>query len=280
MLVIAVIGPRWMEKETKEAFAMFPNISHNYLIVDELKDIIKVTTKELSNADCLLYTHQVYYKYARDVLSLPIPSYYIPLKGGGFYQALLQLPHHSLTSISIDGVESAYIERPLRKLNKMCQLRTVVLDLQDEANTIQQHVAYCQSPTHAVVTSSKRIADQLLAQNITAVVLKPTHEDIVVVIERILLSTEQRRKKEDQIVLGKIEIPEVVASHDNFKEQSLTKYKIDRVIANFTDEVNGYLLPTTSMHYIFICHRFAFLLLDVWCKNIRKIKNCIYSINN
>lgn len=259
MLTIAVIGPTWLKRRIHEAFAMFPNITMHYFETNDISELMPNVVHALRQAHCILFTHRAYEQYVREQRQLPIPTYYVPLKGGCIYEAYFQLvQQQKITTLSVDGMELAYLTQPLTQMNQACTTAAVTYQLTDEAETVKAHLIHCHHLKHGVMTCSHYVAQELQARGITVVLLKPTIEDVVVLIERILLSTDERRQKEHQIVLGKIEVHSQTLLNESFKSQSLKKYKVDRIVANFADELNGYLLPTTTLQYNFICHRGEF----------------------
>lgn len=76
--------------------------------------------------------------------------------------------------------------------------------------------------------------------NIPVVWLKPTREDIIVCIERMMLSSSQRRQRENQIVFGKISLKYVNNEVWTMKQMTLRKEKLERDLYKYIEEMNGH----------------------------------------
>src|SRR5699024_10934544 len=120
---------------------------------------------------------------------------------------------------------------------------------------------YKEKRIQGVLTGLKIVSDQLNDLGIPNEWILPTDGDITVSLERALLSTEQRRNLESQIVFGIIQI-------DNFEqlkrqiasEQKNQRLQLDiqRVILDYIESLDGYLSTLGSNEYMFVTTRGTF----------------------
>src|SRR5699024_3221832 len=112
---------------------------------------------------------------------------------------------------------------------------------------------YQENRTECALTGLKIVSDQLTELGIPNEWILPTDGDVIVSLERALLSTEQRKKLESQIVFGIIHI-------DNFeqlmrqitsepKNQRL-QLDIQRGILDYIESLDGFLTALGSNEYM------------------------------
>lgn len=85
--------------------------------------------------------------------------------------------------------------------------------------------------------------------------LLPSDQDIVVSLERALLSTASRRSREGQIVVGMINIDDFGAQalrRNNEHEVQKLKLDIHRMVLDYVESLDGYLTHLGGDEYLFL----------------------------
>lgn len=257
MIQVGFIGPKWMEEIMKSCFSRFPSIQVSYRFSDSIFDAIHFTKELEEKVDCLLYSSRAAYMLVKEHEVIMKECYYIPLKGNGFYKALFMLAQQaSINEISLDGIPEAYIE-------KIGEIDVKVVTQNSSIQNIEQivfmHINNIKkNPNAGVITSLRMVAEKLREKNIPVEWLRPTREDIIVCIERLMLTTKKRTNWESQVIFGKLQINFVATqplSHTNKLEKNL---KIEKIVTKFVDEINGYFFSGNGFEYTFISHRGEF----------------------
>ncbi len=250
---------------------MFPSLTVEYRFSDNIFDAITFTEELEGSVDCILFSSRATYLLVKDCLSLTVDCYFIPLKGNGLYKALFELTTKaSIQHISIDGVAEEYINPIVENIEDLSIIYVNISShVQQVEELCQEHEKNYQAYKKlGVITSLKLIADNLLMAGVPVVWLQPTKEDVIVCLERMLLSMTKRREKDHQIVFGKIALQSFSDNPPTNQENLLQKYKIEKLISRFVDEMNGLLLPNNGDEYLFITHRGEFERATEGYKNI------------
>ncbi|HWL23256.1 MAG TPA: hypothetical protein VNR38_05840 [Ureibacillus sp.] len=258
MLKVGFIGPKWIEKMIKSSFSMFPNIEVTYRLSDDIYDAIPFTKEIMNEVDCILYSSRATYLLANDGLNQSIKSYYLPLKGSGFYEALFYLvKDYSIEYISIDGLAKEYIQSVMDQINGIDYDIVEHLGILGEYEKIVQlHLEAINGRSNiGIITSIKKVKDALDERGLPVVWLKPTQQDIIVCIERILLSSNQRKQRENQMIYGKFIIEYTEKTVQTLNKKARIKYKLERALYHFVDEMYGYIIPVSEAEYHFIAYR-------------------------
>src|SRR5699024_4826436 len=121
--------------------------------------------------------------------------------------------------------------------------------------------AYKKQKTDCALTGLKVVSEALTEKEIPNEWVVPTEEDIIVTLERALLSTEQRKKLESQIVFGIVHIDNM----DQLKRQFTSEQRIQRLyldvqkaILDFVEILEGYLTALSGNEYMFVTTRGTF----------------------
>ena len=107
-------------------------------------------------------------------------------------------------------------------------------NVEDLVNYHLENIA--KNPDTVVITSLKLVSESLTNKNVLNEWLKPSEEDIIVAIERMLLGTNQRKQKEMQIIIGRIFIENTASPINDFMtEHQLQKrnHAIYRMLPHF-----------------------------------------------
>lgn len=283
MLNVGFIGPIWMESTIKKCFSMFPSLHVSYRFSDNIYDAIHFAKELETEVDSFLFSSRATYLLVKENVSLQKESYYIPLKGNGFYKALYQLTrNHDIKVISIDGIAEEYFE-PLEGLVFLHINKTSSLQQLEELYEIHvENYRTCQQV--GVITSLKVIADRLTSLQIPVEWLKPAEEDIIVCLERLMLTTTKRKEWESQVIFGKLQINFLSESPLANAEKFDKKHKIEKLVSKFVDEINGYFMVNHDLEYVFISHRGEFERVTEGYKvlylfsEIQKIQECMVNM--
>lgn len=261
---VGVIGPQWIRETMVRCFGLFPNIQPIFRLSDEIKDARKLTTELLDKVDCLFYSGRIPYLVAREEIPIETPAFYIPLKGAGLYQSLYKLKSkQNFMNISLDGIQDNYMELIKSNLEETFTYQNFqeIVYMENKDDVVNFHLRNVEeNPNTVVITSLKLVSEQLSEMNIINEWLKPTDQDIIVAIERMLLATNQRKQKEMQIIVGRIFIENSGDASEFMSEQQVhtRNHAIHRMLLQFADQINGYLIALSSSEYVFITNRGIF----------------------
>lgn len=262
---VGVIGPTWIYDTLVRCFNLFPTIQPIFRLSDEIDRAKEFTAELRDKVDCLFYSGRIPYLVAKEEVPMEVPAFYIPLKGAGLYQALYKMKNRmNFTHISFDGIQSDYIEIVKKNVEETFSYdnynNLVSLENVDEIlNFHMENFEKCSSTV--VITSLKLVSELLTNNNITNEWLKPSEEDIIVSIERMLLGTNQRKQKEMQIIIGRIFIENSTAiANDFMTEQQIQKrnHTTYRMLLHFAEQMSGYLTALSSTEYLFVTNRGIF----------------------
>ncbi|NME06968.1 hypothetical protein [Psychrobacillus sp. BL-248-WT-3] len=261
---VGVIGPQWIRETMVRCFGLFPNIQPIFRLSDEIKDARKLTTELLDKVDCLFYSGRIPYLVAKEDIPIETPAFYIPLKGAGLYQSLYKLKSkQNFMNISLDGIQDNYMELIKNNLEETFTYQNFqeIVYMENKDDVVNFHLRNVEeNPNTVVITSLKLVSEQLSEMNIINEWLKPTDQDIIVAIERMLLATNQRKQKEMQIIVGRIFIENSSDASEFMSEQQVhtRNHAIHRMLLQFADQINGYLIALSSSEYVFITNRGIF----------------------
>ncbi|WP_174729231.1 hypothetical protein [Mesobacillus harenae] len=263
---IGVIGPEWLYEKMNESLKMFPNFQPIFRLSNNLYDAPSFTKELAPQVDVLLYSGWPPYHLSKKEILPYKPAYYIPLKGSGLYRALYALKQSGpkISGLSIDILPAAEVRRALNELNEEFQISFYegTFSLERIKDIVLFHKdAFASGAANCAITGIKVVADELTGLNIPNQWALPTAEDIIVTLERALLSTEKRRNRESQIVFGLIQIDgyhELVnqmASEHLIQRQNL---RLNRIILDYIEQLEGHLTTLSGNEYMFITTRGAF----------------------
>lgn len=261
---VGVIGPQWIRETMVRCFGLFPNIQPIFRLSDEIKDARQLTTELLDKVDCLFYSGRIPYLVAKEEIPIETPAFYIPLKGAGLYQSLYKLKSkQNFMNISLDGIQDNYMELIKSNLEETFTYQNFqeIVYMENKDDVVNFHLRNVEEiPNTVVITSLKLVSEQLSEMNIINEWLKPTDQDIIVAIERMLLATNQRKQKEMQIIVGRIFIENSSDASEFMSEQQVhtRNHAIHRMLLQFADQINGYLIALSSSEYVFITNRGIF----------------------
>ncbi|WP_408007821.1 hypothetical protein ACJROX_24455 [Pseudalkalibacillus sp. A8] len=233
---IGIIGPVNIVEQLKQALKYFPNFKPIFKVSDDIFDAPKFTKELEDKVEVLFYSGYLPYSISKHIIPGHLPAHYIPLKGASLYRALYNLqkktPH--MKTVSIDSLTSDDFKRVLDELDESIehvpfQMRAT-LDISE--NIIDFHkILFEMNKTNAVLTGMKVISDALTESNIPNVWVTPTQEDMIVALERALLSTQSRKNRESQIVIGSLHVRPI----------NIPKNEAGQLLIRFQHQINSYI---------------------------------------
>ncbi|WP_053074945.1 GGDEF domain-containing protein [Ornithinibacillus californiensis] len=266
MITIGVIGPTWTNERIKRSLKMFPNFKPIYKTSNNIYDAPDFTEELKEQCEVLLYSGYIPYSISKGVIPTHIPAHFVPIKGASLYRALykLQKEEKNMKKLSIDTLSPYEINEINDELEEDYKLIKYEgkLSLANTDEIVQFHErAYQNEQADCVLTGLKIVSDRLTEKGIPNEWLVPTEEDIIVTLERALLSTEERKKLESQIVFGIIHIENL----EQLKRQSISEQHIQRLfieiqktILDFVEQFEGYLTVLNGNEYLFVTTRGTF----------------------
>lgn len=264
-IAIGVIGHDVLVQKIVSALKLFPNFYPMVRVYENEHEVPPLAESLKDDVEVLFFSGYRSYRRAMDCLSLNIPAHYVPLSGAGLYSALFRLQKRSsLEKLSIDSLSEAIVKQALRELGEGDSELIGFPEL--PSNTLEEILRFHQEQflekkCTGVLTGEKAVADRLSAFDVPNEWVKPTEQDIVVSLERALLSTESRRMKESQIVVGLIKINDFNRLVENTSsEHEVQKMKLDihRVFLDYVKSLEGHLTNLGGGEYLFFTTRGIF----------------------
>ncbi|MFC4075821.1 hypothetical protein [Salinithrix halophila] len=264
-ITIGVIGPSVLVKRTEEALKSFPSFLPRLRICRDGEEILELAVELMRESEVLLFCDYRLYKRVKEKLPFSIPVHYVPLMGTGLYRSLSRLKHrYGLYSLSVDSVPESYVEQMLQELGERpSEIRYFPGPPEaDVENVVHFHRENRQKNRETVVmTGIQEVADAIEKEDIPGEWVTPTQQDLIVALERALLSTETRRNKESQIVVGLIQIDGYRRSLDRLSsdhEAQRLQLDLHRTILDYVQQLDGHLTSLGGGEYLFFTTRGVF----------------------
>lgn len=262
---IGLIGsPSFIDTVLKviQAFPTFMPLARS---VEDAQELPAVAEQLAEEAEVLLLSNSQLHRIVKNQLSLSIPVHYVPLTGTGLYKSLFHaLLSDKLTGgISVDSLTKAVVMRTLQDLN----MEAIDVQVYDgpayaaDEKLVAFHQQQAAAGCTVALTGSASVAQQLSNMHIANELLAPSEQDIIVSLERALLSTESRRSKEAQIVVGMINVDDfgkMVLQRNNEHEIQKLKLDIHRTVLGYVESLDGYLTVLGGDEFLFFTTRGIF----------------------
>lgn len=261
---IGVIGPIEIVENIQEALRSFPNFTPVFRASNQITDAPIFARELMDQVEVLLFSGYYPYKIAKQSVEFSVPVHYVPLTGTGLYRSLYHLNRHKKRGcFSIDTLAERAAEKVLYELGEPYASMHYYGGVSYQVDEmIQFHrETYEQGASDGALTGVMAVSDALKSLGIPNEWVTPTIQDITVSLERALLSTEKRRDKESQIVVGLIQIDDynqlVGLSPSEFDVQKL-KLEIHRMLLDYVGYLEGYLTSLGGDEYLFVTTRGIF----------------------
>jgi hypothetical protein len=265
VIAIGVIGPKPLVDRAEEALKSFPTFVPHLRPLASEEELLDATSELLDTVEVLLFSEYRGYKLAQDRLELKVPAHYVPLMGTGLYRSLFRLNSlHGAQKLSIDSVAERYVKNILEELGE--NNRETVYFPGPPTAPVEEIVRFHRKnalshPRCVAMTGNHAVAMEMEKENIPHEWVTPTLQDLIVALERALLSTETRRIKEAQIVVGLIQIDNYRKIAGQFSyEHDIQRLELDlhRLLLDYVKQLDGHLTNLGGGEYLFFTTRGIF----------------------
>ncbi|MGP4079110.1 hypothetical protein ACTWQL_04280 [Pseudalkalibacillus sp. R45] len=263
---IGIIGPSMIVDTIKQAIKGFPSFTPIYKVSDQIEDAPGFAMELMDKVDVLLFSGYTPYQLTKETVNITIPAHFIPLKGSSLYRALYQVKSQK-ASIRCLSVDTLLREEVL----KVCESLGETIDqielfegkaYKQKEQAVMFHADnMLKGQCDAVLTGVKVVKEALLNLDVESVWVTPTEEDIIVSLERALLSTEKRREKESQIVFGIIQVEQfdrLIEKESSEQDIQRLKLNLNSRILDYVECLEGYLTSLNGNEYLFMTTRGIF----------------------
>ncbi|WP_273836224.1 hypothetical protein [Guptibacillus sedimenti] len=264
-IIIGVIGPDALISKIKETLKSFPNFKPVYRTVTPSTKVTDIAKELMDDVDVLMFTESQLYYLAKQMLDFSIPVHYIPLMGTGLYRALFLIKNNfECKQLSIDTIDEKYVQQILFELNEQSYEYDIFQSDNSPAmisDIIDFHVQNHKKNQSIVLTGIQDVSNKLTEMNIPHEWVTPTHQDMIVSLERALLATRTRQNKESQIVFGLIDLDhfqQVTEKYPSEHDVQLLKLQIQQMLLDYIKQLDGHLINLGGEEYSFITTRGIF----------------------
>ncbi|MFS0723204.1 hypothetical protein [Paenibacillus sp. 1P07SE] len=263
-IAIGLIGPPPAIAAMQEVARRFPTFAPLPRAARDEREAVQAADELAGQAEVLLIAGARLHLAVKREVDARIPILHVPLTDVALYRSLMMAWQADKLAggLSIDSLTSAMVYRALAELG-LAEVRVVLYDgppHASEAELLRFHTAQA-GVCSAALTGEETVAEALAEAGIASWHLAPSPQDISVALERALLSTESRRSKESQMVIGMINIDDfhgLVMRSVNEHEVQRLKLDIHRLLLGYVATLDGYLTALGGDEYLFITTRGIF----------------------
>ena len=264
-ITIGIIGPEALIDQIRKTLKSFPNFKPIFSVINPESVLTDAVNDLIADSDVLMFTEYHQYHLAKQLIDFSIPVHHVPLMGTGLYRSLFLIrSKHGLKKLSIDTIEEKYVEQILFELDETDYEFTIFNDHSKHmliTNIINFHKENHLKNGTIAITGIQEVSIRLTEMNIPNEWVIPTHQDMIVSLERALLATTTRRNKESQIVFGLIDIDNfkrVIEKYPSEHDVQLLKLQIQQMLLNYIKQLDGHLINHGGEEYSFITTRGIF----------------------
>ncbi|MFD2333232.1 hypothetical protein ACFSR7_28575 [Cohnella sp. GCM10020058] len=265
---IGVVGTETIVSRVLRVLNTFPSFEPVVRITEEEQEATDIAAALENEVEALLLSGPASSRLLKEKRPGSVPVHHVPLTGAGLYKALFEAQRSGRLGpeavLSVDSLTKTMVMRTLRDL-ALEELTVAVYDGPSYASPDKLAAHHRKvAASHAGVfafTGVERVADDLTRLNIPHARLLPSDDDIIVTLERALLSTESRKGKESQIVVGMVTVDEFgKLVQRSASEHEIQKLKLDihRMVLDYVESLDGYLTPVGGDEYLFFTTRGIF----------------------
>ncbi|PTX64895.1 hypothetical protein C8P63_101115 [Melghirimyces profundicolus] len=264
-IVIAVIGPKPLVRRTEEALKLFPSFIPRLIPCSSDQALLEGVQSVTDEAEVLLFSEYRGYKQAREKLNPRTPSHYVPLMGTGLYRSIFRLKNiHSFQRLSVDTISPNYVNQIFSELG---ETPMDLVYVPDSSTASSDQIAafhrdhFLRDAGYVAMTGIHSVSEILREMSVPSEWVTPTQQDLIVTLERALLSTETRRNKESQIVVGIIHIDDYREAANRFTtEHEIQRMELDihRQLLEYVKQLDGHLINAGGGEYLFFTTRGVF----------------------
>ncbi|GAB6928433.1 hypothetical protein JCM10914A_24160 [Paenibacillus sp. JCM 10914] len=263
---IGIIGTQTIVDKIMKIIETFPSFDPVPLVFQEEDEAPALAEQIGREVEVLFLSDPSSQRKVKELNRIIIPVHYVPVTDAGLYKALFIAQQKGIMAggISVDTLTETMVYRTLKDLN-LPSVQAITYDgpvYAPKESLIAFHKAYYESGQCSIaLTGSQAVAQALTALGIPNEWLLPSDQDIVVSLERALLSTSSRRSREGQIVVGMINIDDFGAQalrRNNEHEVQKLKLDIHRMVLDYVESLDGYFTHLGGDEYLFFTTRGIF----------------------
>ncbi|WP_127579469.1 hypothetical protein [Paenibacillus koleovorans] len=266
-IAIGIIGPEELVEKINHSLKGFPSfdaVSRVYLQEAEAPELAKELVEQ-EQIEVLLFSGPVPYRMAVENVNFRIPVHFVPLTGAGLFRAMFRMEkRHGLSDMSIDTLTKSVVERAYKELEETpgkLEFSNGIEYIGMDALVDYHEALWRNGQVQGVMTGVGSVALALSEKGVPTEWMQPIEQDIVVSLERALLSTETRRSKESQIVVGFIHVDDferIANKRSSEHEVQRLKLDIHRMLLGYVESLDGHLTHLGGNEYLFITTRGIF----------------------
>jgi len=265
---IGVVGTAAVVSRILKVLNSFPSFSPVVRIVAQEQEAPDAAAALEGEVEVLLLSGPAPLRLLKGRKPVSVPVHHVPLNGAGLYKALFEAEREGRLGpdalLSVDTITKSMVARTLRDLG-LEGLSVAVYDgppyaSPDKLVGFHRRIAEGR-PGALALTGVERVAEELGRLNIPNAWLLPSDQDIIVTLERALLSTESRKVMESQIVVGMVTVDDFgKLVQRSASEHEIQKLKLDlhRAVLDYVESLDGYLTPVGGDEYLFFTTRGIF----------------------
>ncbi|MDR0271658.1 hypothetical protein [Paenibacillus sp.] len=263
---IGIIGLQQVVNRLLKVIKAFPTFVPVVRIVKDEDQIPSVAAQLMIEVEVLLLFGAHSHRKVKDNVNITVPVHYVPLTGTGLYKTLFHALQTGCLSggISIDSLTKSMVMNTFKDLG-IEHTKAVVYNGPAHASPDKLYEFHrnlsdsgdCSLAITGVESVGRRLSEAQAANEW----LIPSDQDMSVTLERALLSTESRRIKESQIVVGMIKVDDfgkLVMRRSNEHEVQKLKLDIHRMVLDYVESLDGYLTSLGGDEYLFFTTRGIF----------------------
>lgn len=263
---IGVIGRRPVVEKMMRIMESFPSFAPIPLVFDREDEAPALAKQLVEEVEVLIVSDPLSHRKIKEQMTAPVPVHYVPVTDAGLYKALFYALYNNRLDggISVDTLTEAMVERTLKDMD----LEGVAVHVYDgpaysSPNRLAEYheEQYRSARCSIAFTGLETAALELDRRSVPNVWLQPSDQDIIVTLERALLSTSSRRSREGQIVVGMINVDDFsteALKRNNEHEVQKLKLEIHRMVLDYVESLDGYLTHMGGDEYLFFTTRGIF----------------------
>jgi len=263
---IGIIGPKPIVNSILRVIETFPSFMPISRVFEHEDEAPLLAEEIADDVEVIVFSDPLSHRKAKDAMSIQVPTLHIPITDAGLYKALFYAQREGMLSggVSVDTLTETMVTRALKDLG-LTEVQPIIFDgpLYASSDKLIAFHAEQYRAGKAVIafTGVSSAAAQLAERDIPNQWLLPSDQEIVVTLERALLSTASRRSREAQIVVGMINVDDfgsVALMRNSEHEVQKLKLDIHRMVLDYVESLDGYLTHLGGDEYLFFTTRGIF----------------------
>ncbi|CAH0119212.1 hypothetical protein PAE9249_01711 [Paenibacillus sp. CECT 9249] len=262
---IGIVGTSAMVAKVMKVIEWFPTFLPVARMVENEQASSFLAEELADQVEVLLVSGARQHRQVKE-RGVAVPVHYIPVTDAALYGALFRAYRSGklVGGISVDTLTKTMVMRALQDLD-LQYADVAVYDgpnysHPDKLEAFHKQLA-AEGKSAVAFTGVEEVAEALTRSSLANEWMVPSEQDIVVTLERALLSTASRRDKESQIVVGVINVDNfnsLVMKRENEHEIQKLKLDIHRMLLEYVESLDGYLTSLGGDEFLFFTTRGVF----------------------